>query len=62
MPVRWTKPAVDDLQAFTSRGRPGRMRDTRELIISGLPFVIIYRIREASVEIIRVIHGAQKWP
>lgn len=45
-------------------GRPGRRRGTRELVITGTPFVVIYRLRArpARVEILRVLHGAQKWP
>jgi len=31
-------------------------------MVSGLPLLIIYRIRENSIEIDRVLHGAQKWP
>jgi toxin ParE1/3/4 len=53
---------AESLHTLPGRGRPGRVRDTRELIVSGLPFLIIYRIREDSVEITRVLHGAQKWP
>ena len=54
--------SAESLCALPNRGRPGRIRNTRELIVSGLPFLIIYRIREGSIEINRVLHGAQKWP
>jgi plasmid stabilization system protein ParE len=53
--------AADSLTTLPSRGRPGRKPNTRELVISGLPFVIIYRIRGDAIEITRVLHGAQKW-
>ena len=43
-------------------GRPGRLAGSRELVVSGSPYLVIYRIRAADVEIIRIIHGAQNWP
>ncbi|MFW8646069.1 type II toxin-antitoxin system RelE/ParE family toxin [Rhizobium beringeri] len=45
-------------------GRPGRIDGTRELVISRTSFIVIYRVREKiqQVEILRLVHGAQKWP
>jgi toxin ParE1/3/4 len=43
-------------------GRIGRVPGTRELIVGGTPWIIVYRVRADAVEIIRVLHGAQKWP
>lgn len=45
-------------------GRTGRRRGTRELVVSRSPFVIIYRInsRHETIEILRLLHGAQQWP
>ena len=45
-----------------SAGRMGRVAGTRELVIAGTPFVVPYRIRRGSVEILAVIHAARKWP
>jgi plasmid stabilization system protein ParE len=42
-------------------GRIGRVENTRELVIDGTPFLVIYRITRA-VELLRVLHGAQQWP
>ena len=53
---------VESLTQFPYSGRRGRKPRTRELVISGLPYVAIYRVREDTVEIIRILHGAQKWP
>jgi toxin ParE1/3/4 len=36
--------------------------ETRELPVIDTPYVIIYGRREDDVEIIAVIHGAQRWP
>lgn len=43
---------VESLTQFPYSGRTGRKRGTRELVISGLPYVTIYRVREDTVEII----------
>ena len=42
----------------------GELRDrgTRELIFSGIPFLVMYRVRDDVVEILRILHGAQRWP
>jgi toxin ParE1/3/4 len=50
------------LMEFPEQGRQGRKCGTRELIFTGLPYLAIYRIREDAVEILRILHGAQKWP
>lgn len=43
-------------------GRVGRLKTTRELIVPGLPYVIRYRIKKETVEILRIHHMAQRWP
>lgn len=54
--------AVDMLARFPEHGRTGRNPDTRELVFTGLPYLAVYRARENSVEILRILHGAQEWP
>jgi toxin ParE1/3/4 len=34
----------------------------RELVIPTLPYVMVYDVAGDSVRILRVLHGAQKWP
>lgn len=45
-------------------GRQGRLKNTRELVIDGAPFIVIYQenIITSTVEILRVLHDAQQWP
>jgi toxin ParE1/3/4 len=45
-------------------GRQGRLKNTRELVIDGAPFIVIYRenIITSTVEILRALHDAQQWP
>jgi addiction module RelE/StbE family toxin len=54
--------SVEGLADLPYKGRPGRVEETRELVIVGTPYAVIYRIRESSVRILRVLHGAQDWP
>jgi toxin ParE1/3/4 len=54
--------AVALLADFPHLGRPGRVESTRELVVDGTPFVVPYRVRGDVIEIIRVLHGAQRWP
>ena len=54
--------AIERLALYPSLGRPGRVPGTRELVVSGTPFVVPYRVRGEQVEILRVLHGAQRWP
>jgi plasmid stabilization system protein ParE len=37
------------------------MRRTRELVIAGTPFILVYDVSAAQVEILHVYHGRQDW-
>lgn len=54
--------ATDRLAVFPAMGRPGRVLGTRELVVSNTPYIVPYRVRGQTVEIIRVLHGSRKWP
>lgn len=43
-------------------GRRGEIRGTRELVIPGTPYIVAYRVTDASVEVLFVQHGARQWP
>jgi toxin ParE1/3/4 len=45
-----------------SMGRPGRVPGTRELVIPKTPFVVPYRVQAGKIQILRVYHGARRWP
>jgi toxin ParE1/3/4 len=53
---------ADMLRFHPSMGRPGRVPNTRELVVTGAPFIVPYRVRDEVVEILSVFHGARKWP
>ncbi len=52
------------LPTHPGAGRQGRVKNTRELVINGSPFILIYRehVTEGCIEILRVLHEAQQWP
>ena len=37
-------------------------KTTRELVVTGTPYVVAYRVTPAGVQILRVVHGARDWP
>jgi toxin ParE1/3/4 len=53
---------VATLTRFPQSGRPGRIEGTRELVISRTPYIAVYRITGDIVRILRVLHGARRWP
>src|SRR5580658_10113587 len=54
--------AANNLSVLPGRGRMGRKPGTRELIVSGLPYIIVYRISGEAIHILRVYHGARNRP
>ncbi|HKM49476.1 MAG TPA: type II toxin-antitoxin system RelE/ParE family toxin [Terriglobales bacterium] len=54
--------AVENLERFPAAGRPGRVPGTRELVVSGTPYIVPYRVRGNIVEVLRVFHASRKWP
>lgn len=56
--------ATDKLADLPDIGRQGRVANTRELILSNLPYVLPYQVcKEAEeVYILAVFHTARKWP
>jgi toxin ParE1/3/4 len=43
-------------------GRAGRVPGTRELVIPATPFIVPYRLQRRTIQILRVYHGARRWP
>ncbi|MGQ0664033.1 MAG: type II toxin-antitoxin system RelE/ParE family toxin [Pseudomonadota bacterium] len=55
--------AASRLASFAERGRPGCRPNTREIIVTGTPFILPYRIRGHDVAILAVLHAARRrWP
>ncbi|MBG0812024.1 type II toxin-antitoxin system RelE/ParE family toxin [Methylosinus sp. H3A] len=43
-------------------GRPGRVFGAREFVVVGTPFIIPYRAQNEAIQILRIYHGARRWP
>jgi addiction module RelE/StbE family toxin len=54
--------AIRALESHPLIGKMGRVEGTRELVVSGTPFIVAYRIARQRVEILGLIHGARRWP
>jgi len=54
--------AVESLTQFPGRGRPGVLAGTRELVVPRTSYVVVYRIDGDAIVLLRVRHGAQRWP
>jgi toxin ParE1/3/4 len=54
--------SVDWLADMPRAGRPGQTPDTRELVVTSTPYLIIYEVSDTDVVLLRLIHGAQRWP
>lgn len=54
--------AVATLSEYPEMGRAGRVKGTRELPLADLHYIVAYRTKPSVVEILTIIHTAQKWP
>ena len=55
------KEKTELLVTFPALGRPGRVPGTRELVVHE-NYVVPYRVKDDTVQIIRVQHVARLWP
>jgi toxin ParE1/3/4 len=55
------KEKTELLLAFPALGRPGRVPGTRELVVHE-NYVVPYRVKADTVQIIRIQHVARLWP
>jgi toxin ParE1/3/4 len=58
----YVKAKADALGDFPATGRPGRVPNTRELVIDRYPFVLPYRVVGDEVQVLRVFHTRRKLP
>lgn len=54
--------AVPQLADHPGMGRPGRVPGTRELALVDIPYLVVYRVEENSLVILRVLHTSRRWP
>ena len=53
--------AHDTLSASPYAGRPGRVENTRELVVTRTPYIVAYRIAAGRITVLAVIHSSRKW-
>jgi addiction module RelE/StbE family toxin len=53
--------AANSLDLLPSRGRVGRIPGTRELVVPGLPYIVLYEVADTAVQILHIYHGARDW-
>jgi len=54
--------AADSLALFPFKGHEGKTEGTREIVVSGLPYILVYKVSKAAVHILHIYHGARNWP
>ncbi len=54
--------AVARLSEHPKSAPLGRIPGTRELVVAGTPYIVAYRLERSAVVILRILHGAQRWP
>jgi plasmid stabilization system protein ParE len=52
--------SIGRLASLPLLGRPGMVPGTRILVVPGLPYIVIYRVRDEHVDIIAVLHSARR--
>lgn len=43
-------------------GRVGRIDGTREAVVPGVPYIVVYQVSSDAVEIVGIWHTARLWP
>ncbi len=51
---------VEALKSHPHLGRAGAVPGTRELVVGGTPYIVIYRVQDERVTISTIWHGAQE--
>jgi len=54
--------ATEQLNDHPELGRAGHVHETYELVITGLPYIVLYRVKGKEVHILSVYHASRKWP
>lgn len=56
------KSSVLQLINQPNSGRTGRVKNTQELVIPKLPYIVAYRVEGEFVDILAIRHTARLWP
>lgn len=53
---------IHQLKKFPELGRIGRVKGTREMIVAGTSYIVIYRIKHNVVELLLILHSSLPYP
>ena len=53
---------IMNLADYPGRARPGRVPGTRELVITGYPYIVVFELTADEVVILHVNHARRQWP
>jgi addiction module RelE/StbE family toxin len=54
--------AVATLADHPATGKPGRVPGTRELVVAKTRYIVPYRVRGDTIEVLRVVHTSRRLP
>lgn len=54
--------SLERLAEFPDSGRAWRTPGTRELVVPGVPYIVIYRVNEKTVIVLSLLHTARQAP
>jgi len=54
--------SIDRLASFPFYGRIGDVSKTRQFVVSGLPYIVIYQVCDETIRILRIYHSSQNRP
>ena len=57
-----TRAAVRRLAETPDLGRPGRVDDTRELLVAHTRYIVAYAVIDNQLMVLAVLHDARQWP
>jgi addiction module RelE/StbE family toxin len=60
--IRKIYDAPSKLKEFPNLGRSGKKQGTRELLLPPLPYVLVDKVADDILHIVRILHSAQDWP
>jgi plasmid stabilization system protein ParE len=56
------KETIELLSGFPQMGHEGSLPGTREMVVPGLPYIVVHRSDEDALTILGIYHGAQLRP
>jgi addiction module RelE/StbE family toxin len=54
--------SIDTLALYPFLGKHERVADTRELLVTGTPLIIVYRVKKEVLHILSILHTSRKYP